>query len=106
MPTVRERRAWLHTAPPGYGRVGTAGNQVRRPVSGLRWSRRAGSAGNSRHPVRHHLLVEQIGDGDGLLAVRTAPSKAYPAHEGAAALTALVSDGSGPAGLALVDGQG
>jgi len=51
-----------------------------------------------------HLLVEEVGDGDGFVAVRAVSSEADAAHEGVALVAALFADGAGPAGVALVDG--
>lgn len=55
---------------------------------------------SSTHPV-----IQQVGDGDGLVAVRAAPTKSQLAHECPAFGAALLTKGSYATRFAFIDGD-
>src|SRR4051794_2522003 len=65
-----------------------------------------GGGGDVRSAAGDHLLVEKVGDGDGLVAVRAWAPEPYPTHPGVAGVAALFAESSVAAGVALVDGDG
>jgi len=67
---------------------------------------RLGGGGDGRSADGDHLLVEKVGHGDGLVAVRACSSKPNATHPGVAGVAALFAESSVAAGVAFVDGDG